>query len=468
MRHTLTFSKADARSSERIEELKKLMQQYDQIGPMMVETLTNGKIPHTTAKRLLEAMADCGLAERIKIKGGFRYRLKKRTIQQDFAERMKDCETIACAPFSPVMAGAHIVLSGSPCLFMPLNAYVVIGVKRISDKGGKVIVDYPESDYGAAIAGEGSLTFETMQSAANYLFETVNAITDHKLSSRPSYRMNITSTIDISQGCGGSAALSIAGALCFMAEFELINENGPFGENQKEILSRLFEIGFNVEQFIHGKGRVCQDAAPYSSGASVLGSILGSGEAKIYEYRVCNVNELKGEHPKTNQLKYEVHPVCRYIPSDRMFLVLGESKSTAACLQYVSRLRGLTSEKVLMLLFELWKQIVQELNRELKTGMTQYASHLFTMQHGLYTALGLGNENFSRLIENPMLRPDVGGSIIGGGRGGTCLLLASKRLSRERLERVLLVTNPLLVLLPEICMEPSAGAQILKRRRILP
>jgi len=49
----------------------------------------------------------------------------------------------------------------------------------------------------------------------------------------------------------------------------------PSGAFSEEDISRLFSIAFKVEQIIHGKGRISEDAAPFSSGSSVYGSIVG-------------------------------------------------------------------------------------------------------------------------------------------------------------------------------------------------
>lgn len=149
-----------------------------------------------------------------------------------------------------------------------------------------------------------------------------------------------------------------------------------------------------------------------------------------------------------------------------MFLVLGPSKSTAVCLQHLADLKKLVKKKDLMAsCFELWKWVVEELANEFRKVPSEYTSRLFTMPNGLYMFLCLGNEDFSRLISRTSLISGMGGSIIGGGKGGTCLLFASHGFEASDLKQITASINPLLTTLPRECLKTAAGARLIKPKK---
>lgn len=410
-----------------------------------------------TCQRALGKLVESGKVEQLKNR---KYRIYRPTFEQLIDEEMKDCSIVAYAPLSPVIAGAHAVLSGSHCLTMPLNAYVAIGLEETEGRGGQVICGYPETLY---YHGSESLTVEGIQGAARYLIQTINDSTKYDLGTRPNYNMKIVSTFDVSQGCGGSAAFAVAGSLCFLFAFGVLDHGGPFSEVSHADFSRLFDAAFKVEQFIHGKGRISEDAAPFSSGSSVFGALVGNEKAKLYEYWLKNISELKGA--KAVHPEYGFNSICRSLPVENMFLVLGQPKSTAVCHQHVARLKRTIKKDLTDGFFELWKVLVKEMAAEFQGGPSAYASRLLTMQNGLYMSLGLGNEDFSRLISRTSTIDGMGGSIVGSGRGGTCLLLAPHGYDADDLKQTVASVSPRLALLKGECLKSSAGARLIRPRQ---
>ena len=91
-----------------------------------------------------------------------------------------------------------------------------------------------------------------------------------------------------------------------------------------------------------------------------------------------------------------------------------------------------------------------------------YASRLLTMQNGLYMSLDLGNKEFSNLISRTSVIDGMGGSIIGSGKGGTCLLFASNGCDTDDLKQIVSSVSPRLTLLKEDCFKTSAGARLIR------
>ena len=440
-------------SQEREYRILKYMESGREVGARELERELG--YSRMACQRTLRKLAECGKVEQLRNR---KYRIYRPTFEQLIDEQMKDCSIVAYAPFSPIIAGAHAVLSGSHCLIMPLNAYVAIGLEETEGTGGHIFCGYPETLYHR---GSESLTVEGIQGAARYLVQTVNGYTKYDLKTRPNHNVKIVSTFDPSQGCGGSAAFAVAGSLCFMSAFGILDDPGPFSQDSRADFYRLFDSAFKIEQFIHGKGRISEEAAPYSSGSSIFGAIVGNEKAGIYEYWLKNLPELKESGAVCPE--YGLNSVCGSLPQEEMFLVLGQSKSTAVCLQHVANLKKLIKKRELTDgFFELWKTLVEELAAGFRKGPSEYCSRLLTMQNGLYMSLGLGNEDFSRLISRTSTIDGMGGSIVGSGRGGTCLLLASRGYDADDLRQVVASVSPRLTLLKGECLKSSAGARLIR------
>jgi mevalonate kinase len=384
-------------------------------------------------------------------------------IEESLLKQMKDYDIVAYAPFSPVIAGAHAVLSGHRCLILPLNAYVGIGLRKIKETGGEVICGpLLQPRY-----GEGDLTQDIIEDVANFAMKIVNEPTGYSLVSRPSYKMQLFSDIDATLGCGGSGAVAVAGSLCFMSAFNLLSETGPFTEYKSENQLRLFLNAFKIENYIHGKG-LHDELGPFSSGASVFGSIVGSSEARLYEYWITPNGLEDFRNHKRQWPDYDRSIICTKFPSDRIFLVLGEVKMTSSCIRHVLTAKKIIGEDLVDSLFEVWGKVVDRLAQEFRRYeaeaqlRTESISRLFSIQHSLYMSLGLGNKKFTYLLLNNSDKEMLSGSVIGAGKGGTCLYFAPEGSAEDFLNQL---PGQRLECLPsdEFLKQPSAGARILKR-----
>jgi mevalonate kinase len=389
----------------------------------------------------------------------------KAEIEESLLTKMEGYDIVAYAPFAPVIAGAHAVLSGHPCLILPLNAYVGIGLRKIKETGGEVICrNLPQSRY-----GQGELTETTIQNVANFAMRVINEPTGRSLVSRPSYEMQLVSDIDATLGCGGSGAVAVAGSLCFMSAFGLLHKTAPFAEYKSNDQLSLFMNAFRIENYIHAG--FSDEKGFFSSGASIFGSIVGSSEARLYEYWITP-NGLEDSRNHTRRWpEYERELICMNLPSDRIFLVLGGVKWTQSCIRQVRTLREIIGGDIVDSLFEIWGKVVDRLAQEFKRYevegklKSESISALFSIQHSLYISLGLGNKTFTHLLLSSSDKEILSGSIIGAGKGGTCLFFAPEMSTNNlssQLDRACTSEEHLERLPSDEFLKASAQAKILK------
>jgi mevalonate kinase len=386
---------------------------------------------------------------------------------EEYLEIMKDYPIVAMAPFCPIIAGAHAVMHKEPALVLPLNAYACIGLKESFGKGGNIKMELERRTDQQSTAP----AYADIERVKDDTITTICMALGLKREQLPNYEAKLALDIDISLGCGSSGAVAVAIILGWLATpklksltgKELLASTGKISSDL-EVYNIVKNAACNLEQYIHGRRFLPIACEPYSSGASIICS-MEADLGKVLEYRLESWTK-----PSNEQGLYtfegQARAVCEEIPFS-MALVLGEPKHTSQCLKCSNQVKETLPGGIDESFFRLWgwvaKKMRECMNQNDKTEtILERTAVLLRIQNGLYSCLGLDNQRFNELIKaisstRPVSR--TGGSIIGGGMDGTCLIVSDKiDVAKQKIE----LNYPNMQILPDHMLGKPVAAQLIK------
>jgi mevalonate kinase len=395
--------------------------------------------------------------------------------QKYFLDMMKEYPIVAIAPFCPIISGAHVVMKKESALVLPLNAYACIGLKESGGSGANIKMEIDQDTSQKSTV----LSYTDIERVKNDTIKNICTALRINPAKLPNYEAKLAIDIDLSVGCGSSGAVAVANTFAWLAtptirKFaakngkELIFEDGKFSK-YSESYSTAKNIAFNLEQYIHGRSFLSKSCEPYSSGASIIGA-FEADRGQIIEY-----NLEKWTPPSEETDLYTFEGKCSGICEESPFpiiLVLGQPKHTSECLRNNAHIKEILCGGIDPSFNKFWGWTSREILDSIRKGKTidpilkakalAKTALLFKFQNGLYSVLGLDNEVFTRLIKeisSNRQQQIAGGSIIGGGMDGTCIIIAE---NMDLIKQRIMTKYPSLQILDEHMLAPSMSARILK------
>jgi len=286
----------------------------------------------------------------------------------------------ASAPGKIILFGEHAVVYNRPALAVPVNQ-VQVDVEVLDSDSPGIFIDAPMVD----LHGELS-TLQPDHPIGSVILKLFQLL---DISSPPSAKVNITSTIPVAAGLGSGAAVSVALIRALSAYF-----NRPMTDEQ------VNDLVFEIEKLHHGT-------------PSGIDNTVITFNKPVYFVKGQPIETFKTGKPFT--------------------IVIGDTGVPAPTKESVGDVRRLWLQDSVTFenIFNEIAQISLIARRSIESGKPELLGELMNQNHELLQQLTVSSPELDNLVETARNAGAHGAKLSGGGRGGNMIALVEKETAEK-------------------------------------